>query len=219
MLAPLAPDLADWCGNSHRSSGCRDSCQTIAKLNIQLIPHNARARRSRRYERVWRPPRKLPRQAFHRRRCASAMRARPAAVFGPVDSPPWKRHLRLPGSTLTAHGLPCRLRAPHVGRSFRGRGSPSPVRPIARCSRQATPSPQACRVQVRSNFEAGQATKPCRCQLRQAATGILLPEGGPCAIRRSILSCSVLFARSCSARRFRSSARIPIICYPSSKTP
>src|SRR5262249_35543373 len=30
------------------------------------------------------------------------MRVRPAAVFGPVDSPPWKRHLRLPGSTLTA---------------------------------------------------------------------------------------------------------------------
>src|SRR5205085_682315 len=37
---------------------------------------------------------------------------RPAAVFGPVDGPPGKRHLRLPGWTLTAHGLPCRLRAP-----------------------------------------------------------------------------------------------------------
>jgi hypothetical protein len=33
--------------------------------------------------------------------------------------------------------------------------SPSPVRPIARSSRQPTPNPQACRLQVRRNFEAG----------------------------------------------------------------
>src|SRR2546423_1587341 len=40
-----------------------------------------------------------------------------------------------------------------TGRSFRGSGSPSLVRPIARSSRQATPNPQACRLQVRRNFE------------------------------------------------------------------
>jgi hypothetical protein len=34
-----------------------------------------------------------------RRRCASAIRARPAFVLGPVDSPPWNRHRRLPGTT------------------------------------------------------------------------------------------------------------------------
>jgi hypothetical protein len=72
------------------------------------------------------------------------MRARPAAVFGPVDSPPWKRHLRLPGSTLTAHGLPCRLRAPQTGRSFRGRGEQLPLKPSACSSRQSAPILQRC---------------------------------------------------------------------------
>jgi hypothetical protein len=43
------------------------------------------------------------RNAFQRRRCASAMRARPAFVLGPVDSP----HRRLPGTTLIMmHGAP-----------------------------------------------------------------------------------------------------------------
>jgi hypothetical protein len=79
------------------------------------------------------------RNAFHRRRCASAILARPAVVFGPVDSPPWKRQRRLPGSTRTPHGLPWRLRAPHIGRSFRGNGMQLPFKPSARSSRQSAP--------------------------------------------------------------------------------
>jgi hypothetical protein len=71
------------------------------------------------------------RKALHHRRCASAILARPAVVFGPVDSPPWKRQRRLPGSTLTPHGLPWRLRAPHIGRSFRGNGMQLPFKPSA----------------------------------------------------------------------------------------
>jgi hypothetical protein len=46
------------------------------------------------------------RNAFQRRRCAAVMRARPAFVLGPVDSPPWNRHRRLPGTTLMMHGAP-----------------------------------------------------------------------------------------------------------------
>jgi hypothetical protein len=46
------------------------------------------------------------RNSFQRRRCASAIRARPAFVLGPVDSPPWNRHRRLPGTTLMMHGAP-----------------------------------------------------------------------------------------------------------------
>jgi hypothetical protein len=74
-------------------------CQTSANLSIQLIPHNAHARGV--------PPLRaspgIPPPPLHAHDgcgVASAMRARPAAVFGPVDSPPWKRHLRLPGSTF-----------------------------------------------------------------------------------------------------------------------
>jgi hypothetical protein len=40
------------------------------------------------------------RKAFQRRRCASAIRARPAFVLGPVDIPPWNRQRRFPGTTL-----------------------------------------------------------------------------------------------------------------------
>jgi hypothetical protein len=35
----------------------------------------------------------------HLRRCTSAIRAFPPSVLGPVDSPPWKQHRRLPSST------------------------------------------------------------------------------------------------------------------------
>jgi len=100
------------------------------------------------------------RKALHRRRCASAILARPAVVFGPVDSPPWKRQRRLPGSTLTPQGLPWRLRAPHIGRSFRGNGMQLPFKPSARSSRQSAPILQQWSEQVCRSFEAGQAMKP-----------------------------------------------------------
>ena len=70
-----------------------------------------------------------------RRRWASAMRALPSAVRGPVESPPWKRQRTLPGSTRTAHGRPWRLRAPQRGRSLRLSGEPSPAKPIARMAK------------------------------------------------------------------------------------
>jgi hypothetical protein len=49
------------------------------------------------------------RYCAHLRRWAAAMRALPSAVCGPVESPPWKRHRALPGSTRTAQGRPCRF--------------------------------------------------------------------------------------------------------------
>jgi len=61
------------------------------------------------------------RNAFHRRRCASAIRARPAFVLGPVDIPPWNRQRRFPGTTLMMHGAPARVLAQHLGRNLRFR--------------------------------------------------------------------------------------------------
>jgi hypothetical protein len=40
-------------------------------------------------------------------------------VFGPVDSPPWKRQCALPSSTLTRHAPPALVFAWHLGRSLR----------------------------------------------------------------------------------------------------
>jgi len=87
------------------------------------------------------------------------MRALPSAVLGPVESPPWKRHLRLPGSTLTAQGLLCRFRAPQTGRCFRGRGERLPLKPSAQSSRQSAPILQRLLEQVLWPFEAGHAIK------------------------------------------------------------
>jgi hypothetical protein len=57
------------------------------------------------------------------RRCnlagASAIRARPAGVFGPVDLPPWKRQRALPGSALTWQQPPARVLAPQRSRPLR----------------------------------------------------------------------------------------------------
>ena len=45
--------------------------------------------------------------------CAAEILAFPAAVFGPVDRPPWYLHFDLPGMTFFLHGPPERVRAPH----------------------------------------------------------------------------------------------------------
>jgi hypothetical protein len=107
-------------------------------------------------------------------------------AMGPVDRPPWKRHRRLPGSTFTLQGFPCRFCAPQTGRCFGGSGDRSPAKPRARSSRQSAPirhswSEQACRA-----FEAGQQTNPWRCQVRQASRAIPLPGGG--AVRDPLLN-------------------------------
>lgn len=43
-----------------------------------------------------------------------ADRALPSAVRGPVEQPPWFRHLALPGIGLRMHGSPARVLAPQV---------------------------------------------------------------------------------------------------------
>src|SRR5262249_16078764 len=57
------------------------------------------------------------------------MRALPSTVLGPVDSPPWKRQRRFPGTTLMMQGTPARVFALHLGRYLRFKGSPLGDRP------------------------------------------------------------------------------------------
>jgi hypothetical protein len=54
-----------------------------------------------------------------RSRWASAIRARPACVLGPVDLPSWKRQRALPGSALTWQQPPARVLAPQRRRLLR----------------------------------------------------------------------------------------------------
>jgi hypothetical protein len=61
---------------------------------------------------------------------------------------------------LKPDGLPWRLRARHIGRSFRGSGMRLPFKPSARSSAQSAPIRQRASEQVCRSFEAGQATKP-----------------------------------------------------------
>jgi hypothetical protein len=80
------------------------------------------------------------RKAFQRRRCASAIRARPAFVLGPVDIPPWNRQRRFPGTTLMMHGAPALVLAQHLGRNLRFKGSPLCDRPRSSILRHQRPS-------------------------------------------------------------------------------
>ena len=79
----------------------------------------------------------------HRLRCAAAIRALSSAVLGPVESPPWKRQRRLPGSTLTKTGGAFWVQAPQRGRSFRRSGEPSPASPSSARRLHLPPIPQA----------------------------------------------------------------------------
>jgi hypothetical protein len=49
--------------------------------------------------------------------------------WGPVDSPPWNRQRRFPGTTLMMHGAPALVLAQHLGRNLRFKGSPLCDRP------------------------------------------------------------------------------------------
>jgi len=71
------------------------------------------------------------RRLAHLRRCASAMRLRPSAVFGPVLIPPWFRHRNFPGTTFRRHGDPLRVFAPQTGRNRFGDGLRDPKSPRA----------------------------------------------------------------------------------------
>src|SRR5215510_6561496 len=57
------------------------------------------------------------------------IRALPSTVLGPVDSPPWNRQRRFPGTTLMMQGAPARVLAQHLGRNLRVKGSPVRDRP------------------------------------------------------------------------------------------
>ena len=76
---------------------------------------------------IWETLTLRDRKAFQRCRCASAIRARPALVLGPVDIPPWNRQRRFPGITLMTHGAPARVLAQQLGRNLRFKGSPRRV--------------------------------------------------------------------------------------------
>ena len=82
-----------------------------------------------------------------RLRCASAMRARPSAVFGPVESPPWNLHRFCPGSAFARQAMPFRVFAPHVKRKAatfrarrRGKKAQVNARRSARSPTDRTPS-------------------------------------------------------------------------------
>ena len=82
-------------------------------------------------QRGQRPVLDLSRHAAQRLRCASAIRARPSGVFGPVLLPPWNRHRRLPGSTRILQTSPLRVLAPQRGRIRFGKGCrPDPSAPM-----------------------------------------------------------------------------------------
>src|SRR6266446_10351767 len=68
--------------------------------------------------------------------------------------------MRLPGMTLTAQELPCRLRAPQVGRSLCGSGVRRPVSPSACSWRHAVPVLHTGFEQLCRSLEAGHATNP-----------------------------------------------------------
>lgn len=73
------------------------------------------------------------RHACQRDRRAAAIRSRPSAVRGPVDSPPCIRQRRLPGTQGALQGVPERVRAWQRGRCDPG-GALLPLRSPKRAS-------------------------------------------------------------------------------------
>lgn len=55
------------------------------------------------------------RHSDHLLRWDAAMRSRPSGVFGPVESPPWDRQRRFPGTTFALHRAPFTSFAPQLG--------------------------------------------------------------------------------------------------------
>jgi hypothetical protein len=113
-------------------SSCRAAQDPLPSPDVK--PHGARPRpRGRRTTHAAR----ASRQRAHRVRAASATRAFPSRVRGPVESPPCMRHRPLRGAATPAsyiagarHAWPSRQRAPQRGRKARaGRsGAGSAVR-------------------------------------------------------------------------------------------
>src|SRR5258708_17913626 len=100
-----------------------------------------------------------------RRRCASAIRARPAFVLGPVDSPPWNRQRRFPGTTLMMHGAPALVLAQHIGRNLRFNCATGRARTAAdnQCRSRQAPS-EHMRVRFSDSEQWSSPVKPPRSQ-------------------------------------------------------
>ena len=82
--------------------------------------------------------------------CAREIAALPISVFGPVERPPWNLQRCFPGTTLLLQRPPTLVRAPHDGRSRKGRGViPSSASPRAFSLRQLVPK-QSLQVRCRS---------------------------------------------------------------------
>ena len=84
-------------------------------------------------------PSRSARHSLHLLRCASAMRALPSAVLGPVDLPPWYLQRCIPGTTLFLQIAPMRVVASQSGLSRAGRAAPSSAKPRACIFSQALP--------------------------------------------------------------------------------
>jgi hypothetical protein len=119
------------------------------------------------------------RNARHRRRCASAIRALPSTVLGPVDSPPWNRHRLFPGTALMMHGAPALIVAQHLGRNLRFNEQQPTVQQAA-LEHPATPMPfstgslRAC-----TSAQAPQLRRPASCASEYRLTPgrfVLLPK-------------------------------------------
>jgi hypothetical protein len=106
----LEPFTVDGVARSHRTAASRTSgsCATKAQLRSGSAVTGVTTLNS---------PSSMssPRRRAHRLRCAAPILAFPSTVFGPVESPPWKRQRRLPGTVATRQGSPCRFFAPQVG--------------------------------------------------------------------------------------------------------
>jgi hypothetical protein len=104
------------------------------------------------------------RHSAHRRRCAAAIRALPSVVLGPVESPPWKRQRRLPGSTLTKQGR-------HSGSRRRSEACPFVGAVSRRRQARAQPGACTCRQYHRQNLSRFGGVLPDRRSSRADANG------------------------------------------------
>lgn len=90
----------------------------------------------------------------HRRRCASAIRALPSAVFGPVLMPPWNLQRLRPGSLLARHGVPFRVLAPQITRFGRGGLGYQEGKGAAGINRDVPKTPPRARIRCAENHQS-----------------------------------------------------------------
>lgn len=146
VLAPFScfPSVAE--NSSFNRSSLRASDQASKRLRSRLSERPVAVQSQ--HHPV--PPFASCQRAF----CAREIAALPISVFGPVERPPWNLQRCFPGTTLLLQRPPTLVRAPHDGRSRKGRGViPSSASPRAFSLRQLVPK-QSLQVRCRS---------ACRC--------------------------------------------------------